>query len=155
MNELIKIVIEEMPSAIVVAAIIAALQGLTELYRVFKKEKQTEPTFAEKLNASIEQLKSASKNMDNLVNSITDLTHEKHEKLTKLQIELQNLSQKEDETRKKIEVLKQIPIEALKHFEDMMKPGEKRSARRDYLLFAAGAFFSIFSTIILKLLGWA
>ena len=154
-----QILSEELPAASILLVMTVLGQIFSTFFYLFRrlrtKKSSEELTFAEKLEKSVEQLKIASKDMDKLVIDITNLTSEKHDKLSKLEEELKKLSTKEEETRKKIEVLSQVPIEALQHFEEMMKPGEKKSAKRDYLLFAAGVIFSIISTIVLKLLGWA
>jgi hypothetical protein len=56
--------------------------------------------------------------------------------------------------KQKIATLEKVPIEVMKHFEEALKKGDKRSAYRDYILFGAGVIVSTVISTILKLIGY-
>jgi hypothetical protein len=56
--------------------------------------------------------------------------------------------------KQKIATLEKVPIEAMKHFEEALNKGDKRSAYRDYILFGEGVIVSTVISTILKLIGY-
>ena len=73
---------------------------------------------------------------------------EKQTTIDNLEGKLVELSGKETELTSKIELLQNIPVEVLSHFEKILQKGDKRSAYRDYILFCLGAVVSAIITVI-------
>lgn len=73
--------------------------------------------------------------------------------ILKLEIELKKLEVAEREQREKVNALKDIPLPAVDHLLRQIEPGERRSRRRDYFLFVAGAIVSALISIILSYFG--
>ncbi len=63
-----------------------------------------------------------------------------------------SLENREKELKEKIEVLEKIPIPVAEHFAKLLESGERRSVRRDYLLFGAGVLVTTVITIAIQLL---
>ena len=118
-------------------------------------EKQITPSYSEKFETLLNNLKSSSKEIDKAFEEIKNLSIEKEKSLNQLEQTLTSLTEKEHELNTKIKTLEKVPIEAIKHFEDVLSKGDKRSAYRDYLLFLLGIFVSIIISIVLKKLNIA
>jgi len=73
----------------------------------------------------------------------------------KLEEDLMALTMRESQLKTKIEHLEKIPLPVAEYFAELAKPGEKKSAKRDYILFGAGVAFSVITAVVLKQLGWA
>jgi hypothetical protein len=68
----------------------------------------------------------------------------------RLESEVASLSLREAEARERLATLERVPPEAMRHFEVMLKKGDRRSARRDYALFTLGAVVSALFAMLLK-----
>jgi len=89
--------------------------------------------------------------MDSLIIELSEVAREREESVKKIETDLANLQSRETEMKERIGNLKKVPLPVAEYFAELTSQGEKRSARRDYLLFGAGAVVSTVITIILKL----
>lgn len=143
----------------VIASILANV--LHDQIAVFKnkllgsKEKTEESNYSRRINELLQTLKASSNEIDNVFLEISTLSKDKEGSIQELEKTVQTLSQRENELKTKIETMEKVPIEAIRHFEEVLNKGDKRSAYRDYLLFFLGIVFSIIISIILKSLGYA
>lgn len=110
-------------------------------------------SYEEKFKALVDNLRISSLEVDKSLVEITEFTKEKTALLEKLESEMKALSDKEINLKNKIETLEKVPVEALKHFHDILNSENSRSAKRDYLLFLLGVAFSVISALILKKFG--
>jgi hypothetical protein len=101
------------------------------------------------------ELSEASKKMDGVVSRIQEYTQMREAAVTKLEMQLGQLTQQEGQLRKTIEQLQQVPLPAAEYFASLVTKGEKGSALRDYVLFTSGVVVSAIVTIILKRFGLA
>lgn len=108
-------------------------------------------SYLERTTKTLDSLKKASEEMEIATFEFNSIMKEKQATVDFLEGKLSVLSLKETELRDKINTLQNVPIEAMKHFEEMLNKGNKRSAYRDYLLFGAGVVVSVIVGIILNL----
>jgi len=118
----------------------------------FRLEKENSKSYQERISDSLKNLKNATLDIDKVVEEIGSISKEKQETIAKLETELKTLEEKEITMKERIGALEKVPIEAVKHFEDILKRGDKRSARRDYLLFIGGVVVTTIIAIILNLI---
>jgi hypothetical protein len=62
------------------------------------------------------------------------------------------MAQREEELKNRIDQLQNVPLPVAEHFAALAAAGDKRSAKRDYLLFGLGVFVSTLLSIIFFLL---
>lgn len=117
--------------------------------------KKRSPSYSERVSKLAENLARSSKEVDEILDEIASVTSERQLAAEHLEKELERLSASEDEIKRRIDTLKNVPIPVAEHFAKLLDSGDKRSARRDYLLFGAGVLTSIVSAIGLKWLGFA
>lgn len=146
------------PEAIVIlGGLISALIGYLygELtYRIDKKyqKKKDQESYQGRIDHSLKSLKNATGEIDNVITEIGKISKEKHETIEKLEHELQNLSSREIKLKDKIETMEKVPLEVLKHFEEILNKGQKRGAKRDYILFIAGVITTTLIAILINYL---
>jgi hypothetical protein len=66
---------------------------------------------------------------------MAQVAKEREASVKELEEGLTDLEKREKELKEKIALLQSVPIPVAEHFARLVEPGEKRSARRDYLLF--------------------
>ncbi|HEU0051963.1 MAG TPA: hypothetical protein VFQ39_02255 [Longimicrobium sp.] len=59
-----------------------------------------------------------------------------------------NLEERQRALQVRVDQLGNLPLPVAEHFLDLTANSEKRSARRDYLLFLLGVFITALSTVI-------
>ena len=120
--------------------------------KFFHLDKDNKQSYKEKISSSLETLNKATGDIDKVINEISEISEEKQITIQKLEKELEDLSLRETELKEKIETLENVPVESIKHFEEILNKGDKRGARRDYILFASGVILSSLVSIILYLI---
>lgn len=150
LNELLRELILNIASAFAVASLVSFA------YRFLNaRTKDRQPSFADRVEKLAENLNRSSKEVDGILKEIASVTADRQAAAEKLEEELNRLSQHESELKERINALKDIPIPVAEHFAKLTESGERRSARRDYLLFGAGVVTSIVTAIALRSLGLA
>jgi TolA-binding protein len=108
-------------------------------------------------NARIDRLSRALRDVNSdLQDAVEDMERElaaRESALLALQERLSELGTREQDLESRIQALSKIEPEAVKVFAELTAPGEKRSARRDYVLFGAGAATSLLTSIVFELIG--
>ena len=66
---------------------------------------------------------------------------------------MQALENREKQLQESVQALENVPIPVAEHFARLTAVGEKRNAKRDYILFGAGVVVCTVIAIILKLAG--
>lgn len=136
--------------------VLAALLGLNVgLLRHFDKiqKKGNSESYGKKLSELATKIKKTASELDLLLVEVEIITQNRQDKMKSLEENLAQMNSIEVEQRKKIETLAQVKPEAIEYLLEHLEPAEKRSVRRDYMLFIAGLLFSALIAIILKLLG--
>lgn len=114
--------------------------------------KRKNRTFSERLKFLTGNLVNASKEVDSVLFELNEVTKERENKISRLEIELSKMEQTEKELKEKIEKLQNVPLPVAEYFSDLLATKERRSAKRDYLLFAAGVIVTTLITILLQFL---
>ena len=137
----------------IIASIISALAALlagsvaasdlsrTILRRILGREEPPKP-YGERLQELMGNLTRSSREVDAILAELAQVAAEREVSFRNLESELANLEEREKELQGRIEILEQIPIPVAEHFAQLIEGGERRSARRDYMLFGAGVLVS-------------
>jgi uncharacterized coiled-coil protein SlyX len=121
------------------------------LSEIFLFDINKNKSFKERLSESLDTLKNATGEIDNVIEEISKISAEKHQTIEKLELQLGELETKETELRDKITTMEQVPVESIKHFEEILNKGNKRSAKRDYVIFTLGVILTTIIAIILNI----
>jgi hypothetical protein len=116
---------------------------------------QTTVNYQDRLSELTESLSKSSAEVDSVLAEIAHVSAERAKAVSQLEQELATLEQQERELQTRIQALQSVPIPVAEHFAALTAAGDKRSARRDYLLFAAGVVVSTGIAIVLHLAGLA
>lgn len=130
---------------------IGRVLGFEPLY--LKKSK--EETYSQKLSRVSKILLQSSLEVDKLLSELVQVATDREKAVRTLEVELKELENRERKLQEQIKTLENIPIPVAEHFAKLNSMGEKKSAKRDYLLFTAGIVASAIVSIILKILGLA
>jgi hypothetical protein len=110
--------------------------------------------YSEQLSQLTSSLIKASKEVDRVLKELTEVASNKEISMKTLESNLASLEKKETDLKERIATLERLPLPVAEHFANLIESGEKRSARRDYILFGAGVLVSTVIAVILKLAGW-
>lgn len=108
-------------------------------------------SFQDRMSKLGEELKRASAQIDATLLEMRSITEAREQSIATLESRLQELASHEETLKKKVETLKQVPLHAVDYFLQATEKSEKRSVRRDYLLFVSGVLVSTAITVLLKL----
>jgi prefoldin subunit 5 len=89
--------------------------------------------------------------MDSVLQELSYIGRQKEQTVEKLDSALKELEKREQEIKQRIEALQNVPLPVAEHFAKLVEPGERRSAKRDYLLFGSGVVVTTVITIVLQL----
>ncbi len=148
----------------IIASILGALASLaagslvlasSEVMRklIFKLLRKEEPqkTYSERLSELTANLTKASREVDSVIGELAQVARGRESSIQKLETDLASLEAREKELKEKIETLQKVPIPVADHFAKLIESGEKRNARRDYVLFGAGVLVTTVIAIIIQL----
>lgn len=107
-------------------------------------------SYKERIQQSINSLEIASNEVDKFLLEIKSISAEKQKTIEDMESQLDLLSKREIEMKSKVKALEDVPLEAVKYFEDILNKGNKRSEYRDYLLFGLGVLVTTIITIVLN-----
>lgn len=113
-----------------------------------------EETFSETISRLLGTLTASSKEMNSVFLEIEKAIAERTEAVARLEESLAELAHREQEAKERVATLEKTPVEVAQYFEEIIKKGDKRSARRDYFLFGLGVILSVVVGIVLWLLGF-
>lgn len=116
---------------------------------------ESQETYAERLGRLTDALVKSSAEVDQVLSELRDVAKYRADALSSLEEDLAVLETKEKALQSRVEALQSIPLPVAEHFASLTETGERRSARRDYVLFGAGVVVSTVMAIGLKALGLA
>jgi len=96
-------------------------------------------------------LREASAEVNAVLVEMTNVVSQREKAIQTLEGDLERLQQREKELTETIQALENVPVSVAEHFAKLVEPVERRSARRDYLLFAAGVAVTTVITVVLQL----
>lgn len=112
-------------------------------------------SYSERLQQLSENLTKSSREVDSVIGELQQVAAARERAVHKLEDDLKALTERESQLKTKIEHLEKVPLPVAEYFAELSKPSERKSARRDYVLFGAGIIFSVVTAIVLKQLGLA
>jgi hypothetical protein len=115
--------------------------------KVFQPQQRI-PSYAERLSQLMRTLRESSSEVDAVLRELASVAVQRESAATKLEQELKDLETKEASLQQRIQDLQNVPIPVAKYFAELTEPGERRSARRDYMLFGAGVLVSTAISIV-------
>jgi hypothetical protein len=122
--------------------------------RVLRLETKYEAeTYHDKLSRLLKSLSDASSDVDAVLGELAAVARHRQESVQKLESDLKSLETREQQLQKVIKDLEGVPIPVAEHIAAIATAGEKRSAKRDYILFGLGVFVSTIIAIILHIVG--
>jgi len=123
------------------------------LRRLFKIPQRTpSQTYAQRLAGLTESLRKSSQDVDAIVQELSSVAQEREAAVRKLEGDLGTLAAREQELQKRVNELQNLPLSVAEQFAALTTVSEKRSARRDYVLFGFGVLVSTLLSIIFFLL---
>lgn len=117
------------------------------------EERHAKESYRGKLDQLLASLSKASEEVEAVLMELGQVAKERQEAVQKLENDLRALKTRENELQEVIQTLEKVPIPVAKYLADAASAGERRSARRDYILFGLGVVVSTIVTIILRALG--
>jgi hypothetical protein len=145
----------------IIAAIMAIIAQFISYYSI-RKKRAVSREFAvrgglplgKRILQSISKLSSASQEIDLIIRDIIRDIKDRQTILEELKARHQTLSQEEAELSKRVETLKDLPLEVAKYFqqisEEILQQVEKKRARRDSLMFVLGILVTTVIAILLR-----
>lgn len=134
---------------------IALLFAILSLYRSIGESqhdgRHALKSYSQHLHELMASLVTASREVDSTLSEIGRVASEREADLKRLEEELAKLEVREKQIQRRIDLLGRIPVEAVEHFAELLAPNEKRSARRDYLLFIAGVGVTTIVGVVFRL----
>ena len=128
-------------------------EAIAKLRRRWFKLPLPKKSYSDRLGELADSLTKASRQVDEVLSELASVAKEREENVKGLEESLQLLEKREGDIKTRIEHLEKVPLPAVEHFAEIMNRGEKRSAKRDYMLFGAGVAVSTVISIGLKVFG--
>jgi DNA anti-recombination protein RmuC len=140
----------------ILLGLLASLAGAAVAYgikRVHGFAPAGREEYHDELKLLTEQLIEASQRVDKIIREMATVAKDRATAVQQLEQNLTTLEQKERATNERIKHLEATPLKVADYFSEIVDKGEKRSAKRDYVLFASGAIVSAIVSILLHALG--
>jgi len=141
-----------------ISVLVAVITQLIYYYSLRRKRAaRREVPPGERIQQSISKLSSASQEIDVIIQNIVKDIKNRQTALEELKARHQTLLQEEGELSKRVEMLKDLPLEVAKYFqqisEQTLQQVEKRRARRDIVMFIFGILVTTAIAILLRVFG--
>lgn len=107
--------------------------------------------YGERLSELTASLTRSSAEVDLVLRELAQVARDREAAARKLETGLSGLEAREKDLKQRIEILQETPIPVAEHFAKLLQSGERRSARRDYVLFGAGVVVTTGITIAIQL----
>ena len=117
---------------------------------IFGIRKEPEKSYSKRLAQLTASLTKASRDVDSLLSELAQVARSREGAVQKLETDLVTLETREKELKGKIDALESTPLPVAEHFAKLLDSGEKRRARRDYMLFGAGVLVTTMIAIIIQ-----
>ncbi len=140
--------------AALLAAVASLVVGLLPILSnlLGRTPEPPQESYAARLERLTNELTRASDGVDQILSELAGVAREREAAVARLERELGELSSREQHLQKRIDDLQNVPLPVAEHFVALTSQGEKRSAKRDYVLFGAGVLVSTITSIIFFLI---
>jgi chromosome segregation ATPase len=120
--------------------------------RLFRIQEEPEKPYSERLSELTTSLTKASSEVDSILSELAQVARNRESAVQKLETDLQTLESREKELKEQIEALENTPLPVAEHFAKLLETGQRRSAKRDYILFGAGVVATTIIAIIIQVI---
>jgi len=121
------------------------------LRRIMRLPEAAPKSYSERLSELTASLSKASAEVDSVLAELSRVAKERGDAVQRLETDLATLESREREIKERIETLQKTPIAVAEHFAKLLEPSERRSARRDFILFGAGAVVTTVIAVVIAL----
>jgi RecB family exonuclease len=91
--------------------------------------------------------------MDNVIQEVVRDFQSRRAAVEALEARHRNLLQVEGELRERVQALQKVPLPALEYFQQNFREIERRSARRDIIMFLVGIIVTEAVTVLVRFIG--
>lgn len=142
--------LEMLLSLISAAGASMAAAAAFDLFRriVRKRRPQEQQSYSERLGQLTSSLRQASAEVDSVLSELAQVARDRELAVSELEGQLKDLESKEKTLQERIDHLQALPLPVAEYFAQLTGTGERRSARRDYMLFGAGVLVSTVISVI-------
>lgn len=105
-------------------------------------------TYTQRLARLTDSLRRSSADVDALIEELSSAAQQREAAALKLEADLATLSAREQDLKKRVSHLQDLPLQVAEHFAALTKASERKNARRDYMLFGLGVLVSTLLSII-------
>ena len=130
---------------------IASSDIVRQLVLKLLRKKLPRKSYSERLSELTASLTRASGEVDAVLGELSQVARDREKAANELQLSLAQLEKREKELKDRIDALQKVPIPVAEHFAKLVEPSERRSSRRDYLLFGAGVIVTTIIAIIIQI----
>lgn len=138
--------------ATLIAGGVASSEVIQKLVRhLLGIKKEPKKHYSERLSELTDSLTKASREVDSVLSELAQVAQDREVAVRKLENDLQAMEIREKELKDKIAALENTPLPVAEHFAKLLESGEKRGAKRDYILFGAGAVLTTIIAVIIQI----
>ena len=119
--------------------------------RAYLGGEEPQKLYSERLAELTDSLTEASREVDTVLAELAKVARNRETAVQKLENDLVSLDSREKELKTSIKTLEKTPIPVAEHFAKLVSDGEKRGARRDYMLFGAGVVVTTIIAIVIQI----
>lgn len=135
----------------IVAVLVVSLVRVILERLVSQRHEKPVKSYSERLTELTASLAKATKEVDGILVELSTVAKEREATVSTLQVDLARLQKQEKELKEQVELLQKTPVPVAEHFAKLVASGERRSARRDYILFGAGVLVTTVIAIVIQL----
>jgi hypothetical protein len=142
--------------SMLVSLVLGLLSGLIPLIERWLRKRlgrEKEESYSDKIARLTTSLQKSSEEVDVVLRELASVAKIRASAVSDLESQLQQMTAREQELKKRVEELQATPIPVAEHFAALIAKGERRSAFRDYSLFGLGVVVSTVIAIALRLAG--
>ena len=139
-------------AASLIGATLVSSASIKELLRRILGKPEPKKTYADRLADLTNSLSSASSEVDSILTELSAVAREKETSVQQLEHGLSELENREKELKGRIAALENVPLPVAEHLAKILEPSEKRSAKRDYILFGAGVLVTTCITVLIQVI---
>jgi uncharacterized Zn finger protein len=121
-------------------------------YRLLGLRKNKQESLSERIIRLNKSLKISSNEIESVLREMEEITKNKEKNIIIVEEKIEKLNAKENEMQTKINMMANNPLIKIDKIEKILEEGEKRSKKRDLVLFALGVIVSTVLSIFQKII---
>ena len=140
--------------SILAAALGSSIVGfiLALARKLGQQSEKTQKTHGERIAELTESLMKASTEVDKIMEEFAQMAQEREETVSKLEKDLAEKQKRRRDLQQTLDRLEKADPKLAKDFAELVRPMQKRSAYRDYILFGAGVVLTTLIAILIQVI---